>query len=411
MSRPTVSSSAGTDRDIMEGLLPVPIQRLKVPRTEAAFSGLVKIGNLQYIGSYNWMKNPDNQPTIVVPGSPPEWQNVATPYNVPADQGVRSNIDQNSFWCPSSNLAPLIVAVNTQQVESGKQPFNWSSVDLVTDRNGLRKLLRWINGTAEKDFRIDTQLAGNSTVLFSRWEKRTQEVMTGFTFGFNFEDKTTKPVTGCEESTGHHRIVDYDFNGLKIVLRFEVDACLPSSTSPILSKNASFDVDDLSRVFSAASISSANVNRPTYSSVNIGGMHTLRVGRAGSAVPQSSLIELSTRSQKRVAENRWREDFPQLFLSQTPYHFLGVHQSGRFIDVQKRQLKTSTDLVEAEKICQPAFQKLRIVLGLIQRLLMDAGEEGRLSIVCRNGMLAIYERKSETSLLSESFLRQFRANK
>lgn len=105
--------------------------------------------------------------------------------------------------------------MNTQQAESGKPPFNWSAVDLVTDRNGLRKLLRWIYGPTEerdmyiKDFRIDMQLAGEKTVLFNRWEKRTEEELSGFTFGFNFEKKTTVPAKGCEENAGHHRIIQY----------------------------------------------------------------------------------------------------------------------------------------------------------------------------------------------------------
>jgi hypothetical protein len=90
--------------------------------------------------------------------------------------------------------------------------FDWSTIDFVTDRNGLRKLLRWIGTPHPKEFRIDTQLAGKRTVLLNRWEKRTRESLEGrkySTYGFSFEKASTKPAPNCEESTGYHRIVKY----------------------------------------------------------------------------------------------------------------------------------------------------------------------------------------------------------
>jgi len=90
--------------------------------------------------------------------------------------------------------------------------FEWSGVDFVTDRNGLRKLLRWIGTPDAKEFRIDTQLAGKGTVLFNRWEKRTRESVENrnySTYGFSFERASTKHAHGCEDSTGYHRIVKY----------------------------------------------------------------------------------------------------------------------------------------------------------------------------------------------------------
>ena len=116
----------------------------------------------------------------------------------------------------SRTLFPLIRAV--QDLESQldieeEDRFDWSSVDFVTDRNGLRKLLRWINSTPgdpPRDFRIDIQLAGSKTVLMSRWEQITKE-QPGVrrSYGFNFEDNMTVPGPGCERGTGHHRIVTY----------------------------------------------------------------------------------------------------------------------------------------------------------------------------------------------------------
>ena len=116
----------------------------------------------------------------------------------------------------SRTLFPLIRAV--QDVESQletqeEEKFDWSSVDFVTDRNGLRKLLRWINSTSRdppRDFRIDMELAGSKTVLMSRWEQITKEQPgTRRSYGFNFEEDMTVPGPGCERGTGYHRIVTY----------------------------------------------------------------------------------------------------------------------------------------------------------------------------------------------------------
>lgn len=109
-------------------------------------------------------------------------------------------------------LVPLIQAVETISADRGKRGFDWPSVDFVTDRNGLRKLLRWITGVdGSRDFRIDTQLAGDKTVLLSRWEQLNKEQgeRIGISYGFNFETAATVPAPGCGASTGHHRIITY----------------------------------------------------------------------------------------------------------------------------------------------------------------------------------------------------------
>jgi hypothetical protein len=113
--------------------------------------------------------------------------------------------DQNGFRLPSATLLPLMVAVN----QCSEDKFDWSAIDIVTDRNGLRKLMRWIRGGSDvREFRIDLELAGK-TVLFNRWEKQTKEVFSGYTYGFNFEKATTKKRGDCVGSTGHHRIIRY----------------------------------------------------------------------------------------------------------------------------------------------------------------------------------------------------------
>ena len=102
----------------------------------------------------------------------------------------------------SSPLAPLIVATQTFN-----KSFDFKTVDFVTDRNNLRKLMRWISGSADQDFRIDVQSSGK-TILLQRWEEKSRDgAQPGYAQGFNAA--TLKAPADCPGSTGHHRIVTY----------------------------------------------------------------------------------------------------------------------------------------------------------------------------------------------------------
>ncbi|TFK40515.1 hypothetical protein BDQ12DRAFT_679577 [Crucibulum laeve] len=317
---------------------------------------------------------------------------------------------------PSAVLLPLITAVDIKAKEEGLLSFDWPSVDFVTDRNGLRKLLRWIVGGEVKNFRIDLQLAGEKTVLFNRWERRTRELFSGYTFGFNFEKASTKHAYGCENSTGHHRIVTYDLSGLKMVVRFEVDACLPTEapatkkSTPSLGastgKSAS-NVDDLIDSLANVKISPTDSSSPSSipSSATDSAVY-LQVIKGGNQVPQSAIIELTTRSEARASQLDWAESFPQLFLSQTAHHFLAIHQRGRFIEIQKRKL-TSPELQKVASDIQPYLKKLRRILDDIKALVIKHGERGRLSLVCIDGDLKVYERSVQDSCLPDEVLARF----
>jgi len=215
----------------------------------------------------------------------------------------------------SRTLFPLIRAVQDVESQSGTEDedkFDWSSVDFVTDRNGLRKLLRWINAVPEdppRDFRIEAQLAGTKTILLSRWEQITKEQPgTRRSYGFNFEENMTTPEPGCERGTGHHRIVTYDFDGLKMVVRFEVDACLPfdrPASKTVRKQNVDDDDgddDDETLLGALSGLSIGTDSQSTaMSSPSPLASTDLKIFRAGTPVPQSNVLEMTTRSEISAA--------------------------------------------------------------------------------------------------------------
>ncbi|KAI0642899.1 hypothetical protein C8Q79DRAFT_1012907 [Trametes meyenii] len=419
------------DRYIKGGLKSRPLRTLDKPQaTETRGSRGIQPENLKYLGSYNWVE--EEAPTIIVPGSPPVWQERALPYHVPYDKGIRM-IDQNGFRMgPASCLLPLFRAVDIVAEDNGDTSHEWSDVDVVTDRNGLRKLIRWLNHSGSdhdeppREFRIDLQLGGNKTVLMHRWEKRTREIAAPpkSGCGISFERETTSPAQGCTRGTGHHRIVKYDFGGLKMVVRFEVDACTaPQPTSTTATRRASAtasqapprrstdndapNVDSLAEVLAGLGVSSTAVD-PTPSPNTAASM--VSVIRAGTQVPQDAIVELVTRADRFVHQFDWEEKYPQLLLSYTPHLFLGIHNRGLFDRVEKYSLGgAELRHVESDPNIQATFRRLVSVLRTIQNLVKEHGKRGRLTLVCQNGVLGVYERTTDAGVLPDAELLRFGA--
>ena len=135
-------------------------------------------------------------------GSPSIWSNV-NPRRVAADSGLVF-IDQNAHRMGStaSPLVPIFAAID----DLHKGQYDYAKLDIVSDRNNLRKLLRWATGDGDA-FRIDVERAGQ-TCLFTRREEKDSEHVIGFKgFGHEYEKAATRFSPGCEKATGHHRII------------------------------------------------------------------------------------------------------------------------------------------------------------------------------------------------------------
>lgn len=196
-----------------------------------------------------------------------------------------------------------------------------------------------------------------------------------------------------------------------MVVRFEVDACLPShgSDHKIIGKLPVEDSGDPEAALLGA-LSSLSIGTRTRSSAKPPQSPLtstdLKIFRTGTQVPQSDLIEMTTRSEISAAQFDWGDAYPQLYFSQTPNHYLAVHRTGTFFKVTKRKIGKS-DLVAIERREQPGFKKLRKILGEIQARVKRGGADGRISLVCKNGILKVHERTNKGSCLPEASLALF----
>ncbi|KAI0033496.1 hypothetical protein K488DRAFT_36454, partial [Vararia minispora EC-137] len=369
------------DRNLMEGLLSRSIEEIRIPgASESAFSGAL-MDDVEYIASYNWTDA--NEPAIIVPGSPPVWNDRRTPFTLSPDARVNF-VDQNAYKMRgSSAFLPVFAAADAVGAT-----IDWPSLDFVTNRNSLRKLMRWIGGKADKEFRIDLELLGENTVLMNRWEKRDREVPKYETFGFSFEEETTNAALGCGSGTGHHRIVRYVFFGLSILARYEVDACLATPVRSTTSPSSSRDVGDVSDLLDSLTVNpSPPVSGMGLSSERFG----IKIIKGGSKIPQSAIIELTTRSQNYIDQYDWEEALPQLYLSSTPHLYIGVHRRGTFIEIRKHDLNEDA-LIKKRREAAQSYKKLGRALEVIQGLVVEHGADGGLSLVCTQGVLRVYRR-------------------
>ena len=178
-----------------------------------------------------------------------------------------------------------------------------------------------------------------------------------------------------------------------MVVRFEVDACMRPPVT--YRRRSAVSVDELTASVSAISLTPQSAFRSEY---------PLLVREGGVEVPADAIIEIVTRSEANFRRGyNWKEVYPQLFFSQTAQHYLGVHKYGRFYEVSKTKTK---DIKDVDSL-QTEFQKVRKVLDVIRELVIEYGKEGGLSLVCKDGVMGVYERASKETLLPEVAMKFF----
>lgn len=193
---------------------------------------------------------------------------------------------------------------------------------------------------------------------------------------------------------------------MKLVIRFEVDAYLPqNSFAPSASHSQpGVDAEGDSLADSIGNLSIGSPSLSTHSRQTVGSQ--LNVIRAGSEVPQSSLIEMKTRTPNSITKLKLGKEFPQLYFSQTPYHYVALHENGKFTLVRKDEVGQGA-LADSEEGIQVGLKKLRAVLATIQELVRGRGLAGRLTLICAGGVLKVYERTSNESCLPSDLLALF----
>ena len=291
-----------------------------------------QILNFQTVASYNWLDEP--KPTIIVPGKlqksdsqdqvlthccysgiPPIWDPPVIGPALSPDTGGRY-VDQNADRTPGSPLQALIRAVQTCQ-----PAFDFTKVSIVTDRKPLRCLLSFVLAEPAA-FQFGVTVIGN-TALFTRMEKRTRHYSSKHRhfreYRSAFEEQYTKITASAARTTSHHRVVQYEFAGQTILLRYAADAYLgdrfmhakgldeyPPEALVKRHKDMRFEGNPLSEIL------------PTDSLV--------AVTEGGRLIPHTATLELTTRAQNSQALDSIARKTPDFWISQTQNYHLCFHR-------------------------------------------------------------------------------------
>ena len=307
-------------------------------------------------------------------GAPARWTEQKLPITLPRDTGSHF-IDQNTYRVPQYPFEPLFRALRVMKPE-----FSLNEIDLVTNRNSLRKLFDFVNGRARGSFRIDLHMV-QKTLFLTRRERNTREVIYGPTdpgFGRNFEHAFSTPEPGIEDSASHHRVIRYALGDLNCVVRFEVDACCSKregqdSECEILLPPPSSSDDTPSSLEQL----SLHENKKTSAAGKNKNGPTLVVHR-GRLVPSSALAEIKARSISKGSQVQ--KALPQLWFGRTPHLICGLHKNGTFDKIETTDV--SKQYQDWEIKYQDSLRKMVQLISCLRRITME--EKGSRCVVVYN---------------------------
>ena len=231
-------------------------------------------------------------------------------------------IDKNADRYPSSPLEPLIQSVMLVQPD-----YDFGSVDIVTDRQPIRKLLDFLEGTAE-DFRFGAKLVGN-TIFFVRMERVTREMIPVGEFrGYRaaFEEAYTHIEPYAAGSASHHRVVEYMFGGLRMVVRFAVDCSIHSQHLKETDDETSIRLPALSTTIPPYIKKVFTRSQDTKTTAK-GETPSLEVVRGPEEVSNLKLAEIKTRFKDAKVAFKFGKKLPDLWISQVPQFINAAHEN------------------------------------------------------------------------------------
>ncbi|ROV91345.1 hypothetical protein VMCG_09679 [Cytospora schulzeri] len=310
------------------------------------------------ICTYNWANMA--QPTVYVPGGAPVYQSIPLPIKVQPDSGFRY-VDQNASRLPKYPFEVVFHAV-----EKMEPTFRFDSIDVLLNRNSLRKFFDFCMGRTQDSFRVNLFLV-NNTLIIERCVKSPKEYLNnsgGSGFGHNFEQATTRLPPGLQDSSSHHRVLRYKLGGLECAVRFEVDASYDDPNESVVQVSGAGipsgvsqrdDIESLGASLSSMALGNS-ANTPAANDIS------MRAITRGSGTPQTSVAEL-----KSHTINKGRpKAIPQLWFGRTRYLITGYHQSGIFAEVKVDDLSKNLVDWENKEANQNGLRKMTLLLSRLR---------------------------------------------
>ncbi|KAH8752665.1 hypothetical protein F5882DRAFT_368496 [Hyaloscypha sp. PMI_1271] len=346
------------------------IDTIEVSSLKPADTPVSSSTGYELICSYNWANH--KAPTTYVPGGAAVWKDMSLPISVPKDSGMHF-IDQNASRIPTYPFEVVF-----QAIEVMRPSLRFDTVDVLINRNSMRKLLDFCHGRNQDSFRINLHIVRN-TLIIERCEKNAKEMIRGSGgsgYGHNFERTFTQLPSGLEDSSSHHRVLRYSLGDLSCAIRFEVDACykLPEETkSPEKEEISEAPRDETTSLVD--SFDSLQIRAPTLNS-NVSPHISVCVVPRGIITAQSSTAEIKTRTKSSSLS----KILPQLWFGRTPYLITGHHTNGTFDSVNISHVRDQFEDWERKEANQNALRKLASLLSQLREAVKRAKEKACIGI-------------------------------
>jgi hypothetical protein len=270
---------------------------------------------------------------------------VSTLKKLPEDSGSYFR-DQNAARFAAHVFQPALEAILHHNPE-----FELNDLDIFACISTFRNLLRFVTDP-DQGFRMIVEAIGATVFLVRREASPTEKIPGVFGYGHTFPEANTTWNKDVKGSESHQRILKYNFAGISCAIRYEGDGYLPNLHRPETShvEDPAGDADDLLKPLQHSSVGSVAAEKVT----------VLAVETAGTAIPQSAMFDLKTRSARKEYTDVLRGELPRLWFAQVPNFIVGFHKRGLFSDVRVKNVQQEVEEWEEEQ--KPQLKRLAALL-------------------------------------------------
>jgi hypothetical protein len=206
--------------------------------------------------------------------------------------------------------------------------YSLQAVDIVGCGSTIGNLLRFAGSVESKTFRFDVDVIGD-TVLFVRKESSPTELITDLRgYGHTFPEAYTTWDSKVRSSCSHQRIIEYEFGGLKFLVRTETDGYVKEANtkapSSVANSTSQLSLDD---ALGEMAVSRTGVSQG----------QQLQLKTQGMRVRQDRIFDIKTRAAYKPFD--MNEILPRLWVNQTSKFLIAYHQFGLFDEPKVKDVR------------------------------------------------------------------------
>jgi len=131
-------------------------------------------------------------------------------------------VDENAARYPSGSWGPAWPPILHLHPK-----FDFTDLDLITDREPVLKLLELASGDATEDFSFSAQVLGRAIIFLPSNSENHLQQITQTGYRVPYDKAHLQYIAEMQGTTQHYRIITYNLGTMKIMLRYAADAYLP----------------------------------------------------------------------------------------------------------------------------------------------------------------------------------------